>query len=403
MTSTEHRLPVADEALPDTYARMRSEGPVLPVDLPGGVRVWAVTTDAAIREVLAGDNTRFGKHHTHWAALHDGRVPADWPMLQLVYGEHMLMRDGEEHRRLRRLLSREFTPARVAALRPRIVEITEALVDEVTADAVHGPVDLVPAFAEPLPVAVISELFGIPDDERSALRDWTQVLFDHRSTPEQAGRAGSELIAFLGDLVERKRRKPGPDLTSALTRGHDDDLLSSRELLDTLWLLLVAGHETTVHLLGHAIVAMLANPAQLALAVEADRWPDVVEEALRRTPPVSASAFRYALAPTTLAGVDIEAGDALLLLLGGAATDPAAHGPNATRFDLARPQNSHLAFGHGPHFCLGAPLARLEATIALSTLFHRLPDLTPAIPLTEIPHSPSFLTWGPLSIPVTHP
>jgi cytochrome P450 len=386
-----------DEELPDTFARFRAAGPVIPIELPGGVRVWAVTTHTAVREVLAGDHTRFGKHSSHWAALRDGHVPEDWPFLPLVLGEHMLMRDGLGHLRLRSLLTRDFTPARVEGLRPQVVQIADSLI---TALIDEGAVDLIPSFADQVPIAVTCELFGIPPEDRAQLRGWIQTLFSHQSTAEQSHAAGADLIAFMGTLVERKRQEPCDDLTSALVRDQDDDRLSQKELVDCLFLLLIAGHETTVHLLGHAIVGLLANPAQLGIAITQNCWPNVVEEALRRTPPVYGSLFRYALASTEVAGVPISAGDALLLCIGGAGTDPAHHGPDADRFDITRVQNGHLALGHGPHFCLGAPLARLEGQVALAALFHRFPDMKAAVSIDEIPYSPSFLTYGPLSVPV---
>lgn len=400
MTSsgTVFELPAPGEALPATLARFREAGPVVRVELPGGVRVWAATSFAAVREVLSADGARFGKHFTHWAALRDGEVPADWPFLQLVYGEHMLMRDGADHRRLRGVVARDFTPSRVGALAPRVSEIVAELLDGVV--AAGQPVDLVPTFTEQLPMAVISELLGIPVEERSSLRGWTQVLFSIKSTPEQAQVAGGELLDYLGRLVERKRQHPGDDLVSAMVRGQADEQLSMRELVDCLFLMIIAGHETTVHLLGQAVIALLANPGQLEQAIAEDRWDDVVEETLRRTPPVYDSLFRYALEDTELAGVPIAAGDAVLLSYGSASTDPAEYGPDAAEFDINRERHSHLAFGHGPHFCLGAPLARLEGRIALAALFRRLPDLKIAIPFDEIPYSPSFLTYGPLSVPV---
>ncbi|MEV4314816.1 cytochrome P450 [Actinocrispum sp. NPDC049592] len=397
------RLPAADESLPDTYARFRAAGPVVPVELPGGVRVWAVTTHAAVREVLAGDDTRFGKHPSHWAALRDGEVPSDWPFLPLVSGEHMLVQDGRDHLRLRALVSREFTPARVSALRPRIVEIVGNLLDALEANP--GEVDLVPEFTEQLPLAVVCELLGIPETDLPRLRAWTEILFSHLSTAAQTHDARQEMLAYLSILADHKRLAPRTDLTSAMVRGQDAERLTARELVDCLFLLIIACHETTVHMLGHAIIGLLANPAQLVLAAEGNRWGDVVEEALRRTPPVYGDMFRYALSTTDVAGVPIAAGDALLLCIGGAATDPSHHGPDAaefdiTRFDSTRPLNGHLAFGHGAHFCVGAPLARLEGRIALAALFTRMPALKPAVPLDDIPYSPSFLTYGPLSLPV---
>lgn len=402
MPAPSFSLPVPGEPLPRTFARFRDTGPVVPVDLPGGVRIWAATTQAAIREVFSGDNKLFGKQATHWAALRDGRVPADWPLLPLLLGEHMLMQEGGAHRRLRGLLSSAFTRARVEALRPRVVAIAAGLLDRLVADSAGGTVvDLVPLFTELMPMAVICELFGVPEPRRARLRDWTRILVSHVSTSVQVHAAYADLLAFLGELVEEKRRNPGDDLTTALVRAHDDeDRLSSRELVDSLFLLLIAGHETSVHLLGHAIVNLLGHPDQLARARAGGLWSEVVEETLRLNPPISGVIFRYALEPVTIAGVAIPAGDAVMLCIGGAATDPAVHGPDADEFDIARGQQGHLAFGHGVHMCLGAPLARLGAGIALSGLFGRLPGIEAAIPLGEIPYTPSFLTYGPLSLPV---
>ncbi|MCE7007136.1 cytochrome P450 [Kibdelosporangium philippinense] len=396
--NTVYRLPALGEALPLTYARFRAAGPVIPVELPGGVQVWAVTTYAAVREVLEGDDIRFGKHYSHWAALRDGQVPGGWPFLPLVYGEHMLMRDGSAHGRLRNLLMREFTAERIEALKESVAKIVDSLIAAVVAEGKVA--DLVPSFAEQVPMAVICELFGIPAGDRARLRSWTRTLFSHEATAEETHLAGQRLIAFMTALADWKRQEPGDDLTSALVRDQNDDQLSLQELVDCLYLILIAGHETTLHMIGHAIVGLLANPSQLTLAMGENRWADVVEEALRRTPPVYGSLFRYALADTEVAGKQVFEGDALLLCIGGSGTDPAQHGPLADQFDITRDQKGHLAFGHGPHQCIGAPLARIEGEMALSALFNRLPDMKPAIPVDEIPYSPSFLTYGPLSIPV---
>lgn len=403
MPAPSFSLPVPGEPLPRTFARFRDAGPVVPVDLPGGVRIWAATTQAAIREVFSGDNKLFGKQAIHWAALRDGRVPADWPLLPLLLGEHMLMQEGGAHRRLRGLLSSAFTRTRVEALRPRVEAIADGLLDRLVAESAGGTaaVDLVPLFTELMPMAVICELFGVPGPRRARLRDWTRILVSHVSTSAQVHAAYADLLAFLGELVEEKRHDPGDDLTTALVRAHDDeDRLSSRELVDSLFLLLIAGHETSVHLLGHAIVNLLGHPDQLARARAGGLWSEVVEETLRLNPPISGLIFRYALEPVTIAGVAIPAGDAVMLCIGSAATDAAAYGPDAGEFDIGRGPQGHLAFGHGVHMCLGAPLARLGAGIALSGLFGRLPGIAAAVPVGEIPYTPSFLTYGPLSLPV---
>ncbi|WP_204039715.1 cytochrome P450 family protein [Acrocarpospora phusangensis] len=403
MTAPDLRLPVPGEHVLRTYTRFREAGPMVPVELPGGVNAWAATTYAAIREVLSGDSKVFGKNSSHWADLQDGKVPPDWPILQLILGEHMLMRDGAEHRRLRGLLSKAFTRARVEALRPRIEEIVDGLLDRVAAEGAGGEavVDLVPLFSDQVPTAVICEMFGVDGPRRSELREWTQKLFSQVTTPEEAQVAGGQLFAYLGELVEEKRREPGDDLTSALVRAQqDEDRLSPQELVDSLFLLLIAGHETTVNLLGHAIVNLLAHPDQLARAKAGDLWDAVAEETLRFNAPIAAALFRYPLAPVEVAGVQIPQGDPIMVCLGGAATDPEQYGPTAGAFDISREQIGHLAFGYGAHTCLGAPLARLEAYIALSRLFARFPGIEAAVPLDDIAYSPSFLSYGPLSIPV---
>ncbi|MCW2918707.1 MAG: hypothetical protein JWN52_6775 [Actinomycetia bacterium] len=393
-------FPVPGEPAPSAVARLRELGPVIPIELPGNVGVWAVTTHAAVAEVLAQDSKLFTRNPKHWSALHNGGVPSDWPMRPLVEGDHLQVKDGADHRRLRGLLSRAFTPSRVEMLTPRIEETVTELLDDVA--AAGDGVDLVSAFTEPLPISVICELFGVPGPERSQIRSWSNVLISHTSTGEQAAAANGALLAFLAELVDRKRRDPGDDLTTELVRAHDEgDRLSDAELVSALWLMLIAGHETTVHLLGQAIVALCTHPEQRALAMAGNRWPQVVEETLRNRTSVIASPFRYATADAMLAGVRIPAGDALLLCYGATGTDTEQYGPAADRFDIMREQTGHLAFGYGPHFCIGAPLARLEGRIALSALFTRLPDLRLAIDADHIPYSPSFITYGPLTLPVS--
>ncbi|MCM4083439.1 cytochrome P450 family protein [Paractinoplanes hotanensis] len=400
MTSTDRQyLPGAGEQVPQTFARFRTLGPVIPVELPGGVAAWAATTYGAVREVLDADKTAFGKHVSHWAAYREGRVPADWLLMPLVQGEHMLMQDGDSHLRLRRLVGKAFTPARVRALHPFVTELVDGLLDRL-ADG-DGTADLVPSFTEQLPTAVICELFGVPDADRAPIRNWTQALFAHTSTPEVTQAAAVGLMGYLHELIATKRLTGGEDLTAALVRAHDeDDQLTEQELLDSLWLLLIAGHETSVHMLGHAIVNLLTNPAERETVAAEDRWEAAIEETLRLNPPVAGSLFRYALADIDVAGVTIPAGDPVLLCIGGAATDPVRYGADADEFSVARAQQGHLAFGHGPHFCIGAPLARLEGEVALSRLFRRFPDLKLSTSADAVPYSPSFLTYGPLAIPV---
>lgn len=209
------------------------------------------------------------------------------------------------------------------------------------------------------------------------------------------------LQAFLHELVERKQREPGDDLTSGLVQARDEgDRLTTDELVGVLWLMLVAGHETTVHLLGHAVVALAQNPDQLALAKAEDRWADVVEETLRYRHSVMMTSFRFTAEDVTIAGVHIPEGNAVGVVYQASGVDPAEYGPSADRFDITREQSRNLGFGHGPRYCIGAPLARLESRLALASLYRRLPELSLAIDPDDIPYSPSFFTIGPLSLPV---
>jgi cytochrome P450 len=391
------QLPADDDHLWQTYARIRSLGPVIPLKLPGGVMVWAATSHAAVREVLQGDDRVFAKPISKWHAYSEGRIPQDWVLMPLARNEHMLMQDGAAHARLRRLVSIAFTPARVRELEPFVERIVDDLVD-----CMDTTVDLVPALAEQVPMAVICELFGVPHGDRGSLRRWTSVPFSAIATPEQATAAGRDLTAYLHRLVDAKRGSQDNDLTAALVRAHDDEegRLSTQELVDSLHLMLVAGHETTMHPMGNAVVSLLTHPDQLAAVIELNRWADAIEESLRLHSPVAGAIFRYALQDVNIADAGIPAGDAVYLCYSGAATDPAAYGHDATSFDIDRAHRTHLAFGHGPHFCLGAPLARLEARIALSRLFQRFPNMTLTVDPDEVPYTPSFLVNGPLSVPV---
>ncbi|MFD0687274.1 cytochrome P450 family protein [Actinomadura fibrosa] len=398
--STLPSFPAADEAPLDTCLRLRDIAPVVEVEFPGGVPAYLALTHDAVREILAGDNRTFLRDPKHWPALHDGTIPEDWPLRAIVQGGHLATKDGGDHRRLRGLVAKAFTPARVQALEPRVRRIVEGLLDEVA--AAGDGVDLVPAFTEALPMWVICELFGVPAGERSRMRAWTAALLAHTTPPEEAFATQHALQAYLHELVERKKRAPGDDLTSGLVEARDEHGgLTTDELVGVLWLMLVAGHETTVHLLGHAIVALHQNPGQLALAKAEDRWDDVVEETLRYRHSVMMTSFRFTAEDVTVAGVRIPKGQAVGVVYQASGLDPAEHGESADRFDITRERGARLVFGHGPRYCIGASLARLEGRLALSALYRRLPDLALAIDPGDIPYSPSFFTIGPLSLPVT--
>jgi cytochrome P450 len=364
------------------------------------VDAWLVTTHDAISEILANEDTLFSKDSRNFPALHDGTIPPDWPMRPLIEGDHLLTKDGADHRRLRSLIGRAFTAGRVRRLAPRIRALADELLEKTAAQGERA--DLVRHFTEPLPVAVISELFGVPPEERARVREWALQVIAHDLGPEEAARMWAELLAFLAGHIERRRRDPRDDLTTALIRAQDEDgdRLSDNEMLWILWLVLLSGHETTVHLIGNAVIALCSDPAQLARARAEDAWERVVEETVRCRSSVTSSIFRYTLRDVRIAGVTVPAGQALVIGFGAAGTDPARFGPDAARFDLSRPSQPHLGFSRGPHFCLGGPLARLEARIALSSLFRRFPGLRLAVDPEEIVYTSSFITEGPVSLPV---
>lgn len=392
-------FPAADENPLDTCLRLRATAPVVEVEFPGGVAAYLALSHRATQEILAGDNKTFARDPKHWPALHDGTIPEDWPFRAIVQGDHLSTKDGQDHRRLRGLVGKGFTPGRVKALEPRIQEIIDELLDKVA--AAGDGVDLVPAFCDALPMAVISELFGVPEAERAQLRQWTLTSLSQNVTPEEAFETQVALRGYLYELVARKKSDPGDDLTSDLVRARDEgDRLTTDELVAVLWLMLIAGHETTVYLLGNAVVALADNPGQLALAKAEDRWADVVEETLRYRHSVMMTSFRFTLEDVTIDGVALPKGSAVGVVYQAGGLDPERYGDTAGTFDITRELSGNLGFGHGPRYCIGAPLARLEGRLALASLYGRFPDLTLAVEADQIRRTPSFFTIGPVSIPV---
>ncbi|MGW2598821.1 cytochrome P450 family protein [Streptomyces klenkii] len=408
--------------------RLRAQGAAVPIVLPGEVAAVAVTRYEELKEFLAHPDV--AKNARHFTALREGAVPDGWPLTTLATVESMTTADGDDHRRLRGLVTQVFTPRRIEGLRPRVEELTaelldalgEAALDESALDGAAlngaaldgaalggetgaaGVADLREHFALPLPMAVISELLGVDPDLQGRLHELSHAIVSTTTTPEHVLAVNRDMAGVLSTVVARRRAAPGNDLTSALlaAQAEDGDRLTDGELVGTLLLMVVAGHETTLNLITNAVRALCTDREQLALvrAGKAD-WGDVVEETLRYDSPVSFFPFRYPVRDLAVGDTVIPRGTPVLASYTSAGRDERAYGPDASRFDVTRrPAVRHLSFGHGPHYCLGAALARLEATIALAALFDRYPDLTLAVPDHELPRHPSFVGNSTETLPV---
>jgi cytochrome P450 len=379
----------------ETYARMRGESPVhLQPGLDGETPIWFVTRYDDVVALLT-DNERFVLDPTLVFTadeLAERRAAIPLPEPDERVGTSLLTVDGEDHRRLRRLVTKAFTPRIVERLRPRIQEIADELVDRV---APLGQMELVDDFAFPLPITVIAELLGIPVEDQHRFREWSNTFVTPALTPElqeQAARHTDEFVAYLDDLFARRRAEPTDDLISALVAAEDGgDHLSENELYGMVVLLIVAGHETTVSLITNAVLALLRNPEQLAaLRADPSLLPAAVEELLRYDSPVERTITRWVAADGELGGKTLQRGDLVIAVVGSANRDETRFA-RADVLELRRADNKHVGFGRGPHYCLGAPLARLETEIALATLLERLPNLRLAI-------ADEDLYWRPIPI-----
>ncbi|MET9696269.1 cytochrome P450 [Streptomyces sp. NPDC006529] len=350
------------------YARLRQAGPVHRVTATAGGfdPTWLV---------VGHDEARQALHHAGLSKdwRRSGRFP---DALVTAANANMLESDPPHHTRLRRLVARAFTGRRVEALRPRVQQITDGLLDELAARP-ERTADLVAAFAFPLPMTVICELLGVPGLDRDRFRHWSNEVVAPTGGVTD-GSAHRALSDYLAELVAAKAEAPGEDLLSELIRTRDDDgdSLGRDELIGMAFLLLVAGHETTVNLISNGVRALLAHPGQLAaLRADYDGLIDgAVEEMLRYDGPVQSATYRYAREDVEIGGSVIPAGATVVVSLAAADRDPDRFA-DADTFDIRRAPQGHLAFGHGLHFCIGAPLARMEARIAVRSLFARFPGL----------------------------
>jgi cytochrome P450 len=402
------------------YAAMREKEPVAGVTLPTGGPIWFVTRYAEAMALLK-DDERFVNDPSNalteeeYALLFQQATEHLTDEQQQMAAQtdeilrrHLLRVDPPDHSRLRRLVAIPFTPKYIEGLRPRVQAIADTLLDAVQARADETrrrEMELIGDFAYPLPLTVISEMLGIPLADRDKFREWSQAAVsftpDDRANPEVTAKL-IEFIAYLRRLVAEKRSNPGDDLLSGLVLAEaEGDKLSENELLSMIFLLIVAGHETTVNLIGNGMLALFDHPQQRArLQEDPNLLKTAIEEMLRYYGPVEMSLTRWVRQDTELGGQRLRRGEQIMALLASANHDGEQF-PNPEVFDISREPNRHAAFGTGIHSCLGATLARLEGQIAFATLLSRLPDLALAIPRDEVRWRDATFLRGLTQLPVT--
>nr|4AW3_A Chain A, P-450-LIKE PROTEIN [Micromonospora griseorubida]4AW3_B Chain B, P-450-LIKE PROTEIN [Micromonospora griseorubida] len=395
MTSAEPRAyPFNDVhglTLAGRYGELQETEPVSRVRPPYGEEAWLVTRYEDVRAVLGDGRFVRGPSMTR-------DEPRTRP--EMVKGG-LLSMDPPEHSRLRRLVVKAFTARRAESLRPRAREIAHELVDQMAATG--QPADLVAMFARQLPVRVICELLGVPSADHDRFTRWSGAFLSTAEvTAEEMQEAAEQAYAYMGDLIDRRRKEPTDDLVSALVQARDQqDSLSEQELLDLAIGLLVAGYESTTTQIADFVYLLMTRPElRRQLLDRPELIPSAVEELTRWVPlGVGTAVPRYAVEDVTLRGVTIRAGEPVLASTGAANRDQAQF-PDADRIDVDRTPNQHLGFGHGVHHCLGAPLARVELQVALEVLLQRLPGIRLGIPETQLRWSEGMLLRGPLELPV---
>ncbi|WHX21135.1 cytochrome P450 [Streptomyces malaysiensis subsp. malaysiensis] len=403
-----HRLDASGARQHAVNEELRARGAAVPVLLPGDVPAYAITRHEELKDFVTHPDV--AKNACHFAALQNDELPPGWPMRTFATVRGMITADGEDHKRLRSLVTRAFTPRRVEALRPVVHELTATLLDRLADAAAADPdgvADLRRHFALPLPMSVICRLLGVDDVHQDRLHELSNEIVSTQTAPERVPAANREMVAVLGQVAAARLEDPGDDLTSALIAARDvrdgaetGDRLSEEELIGTLMLTIIAGHETTLNLITNAVRALCNHRDQLELIrSDAATWGDAVEETLRYDGPVSYFPFRYPTKDLPVGDAVIPKGTPVLVSYTAAGRDERAYGPDADRFDITRSAR-HLSFGHGAHFCLGAPLARMEAVIALEALFTRFPGLDLAVPDEELVPHPSFVGNSPQRLPI---
>ena len=367
-----------------TYAEMREQDPVYLQVFPDGFRMWFITGYDEV-EMILRDHKRFVKNlRNAWPPERVATLPTPSPLEELL-NNHMLNIDPPDHTRLRALINKAFTSRMVGQMQERVQQVADELLDQVQS---RGHMELIDEYAFPLPIVVIAELLGAPSSDRDRFRVWSDAFIGEPENQEEAGQMMNLMADFtdyLRALFDERRARPQADLISALIEAEEaGDKLSEAELFSMVILLIVAGHETTVNLISNGVLALLQHPDQMAaLRADPSLMPAAVEEFLRFDGPVERSTPRWATEDIELGGQTICRGDMVMVVLSSANRDEGQF-DGASELDIHRETNKHLAFGLGIHYCVGAPLARMEGRIALETLLRRLPNLRMAASVDEL-------------------
>jgi cytochrome P450 len=378
-------------------AEAPADPPAQKLVLPNGVQVWIVSGHEHVKKALR--DPRLSKSAAGLTAIMQRQLTAAGQSDELsgMFAPHMLFSDGDEHKRLKDLVVAKFTRKRIEAMRPQVAQLVDDLLDALPTDQ---PVDLIEQVAFPLPLSVLCELLGVPADDLEQLRTWTSTLME--ALPSSTIAASRALESYFLELIAAKRERPGDDLLSALVSvAHDEDRLSAEELMATAFLLIVAGHETTINAIGNCIGAVLQTPdLWRTLSQQPDLLAGTVEELLRFDSPVPIATHRYTREPIDIGGVHIPSDEIVLVSLHSANRDKTQF-DHADQFDVHRQDaSSHIAFGYGAHFCLGAALARVETTMTLGALTRRFPDAVLAVEPDQLRRRESVIVNGYAELPV---
>lgn len=382
-----------------TFSRLRAEAPVLCVNVARRKTAWLVTRYDDVMGVLKGKDFVKDKQNVEHPGKKAG--PTWTPGIVKPLMRNMLDVDPPDHTRLRRLVHKAFTSRVVEQLSDRIYALTDDLLD---ASLAQGKMDIIRDYALPLPTTIIAEMLGVPVADRHKFHRWSSAMVSANPNAWEMARAIPSVIAFiryLRKLVRKRRTSPQDDLVSALVQVEDEgDQLDEDELVAMIFLLLVAGHETTVNLIGNGVLALMQHPDQMTLLrSDPDLIETAVEELLRFDGPLKTATERYARVDVEIAGIRIPQGDLVYAVLGSANRDEHQF-DDPDRLDLTRTPNRHLAFGQGIHYCLGAPLARLEGRIALTMLLRRAKNLHLAVPTDALRWKKGLVLRGLKSLPV---